>query len=70
MIVQVDLDGPTLAQIDALARDLGLQAVGHHREARRRGEAIRRLLLRWATQDASRCGLTSTCTTVHDSGHT
>lgn len=48
------LDASLLAQIDALARRLGIQAVGEDRVARKRQEVVRRLLLMWDSRGG--CG--------------
>lgn len=45
----IDLDPTLVAQIDELARRLGIQEVGEHREARRRQEVVRRLLMFWCS---------------------
>ena len=49
MIIELDLDSATVAQIDTLARRLGIQEVGEDRERKRRSEVVRRLLSLWAT---------------------
>src|SRR5690606_22508369 len=50
----ITLDPATLAQLDALARRLGIQAVGDDREAKRRGEVVRRLLMCWEASEQRR----------------
>ena len=49
MIVELDLDPATVAQIDTLARRLGIQEVGDDRERKRRSEVVRRLLGLWSS---------------------
>lgn len=55
----IHLDPALVAQIDTLARRLGLIEVGEDRVARRRGEVVRRLLLMWDGKDCrcNVCGL-------------
>lgn len=46
-MIDVPLDPAVVAQLDALARRLGIQAAGEDREANRRQEVIQRLLQFW-----------------------
>lgn len=47
MIIEIELSEEDVAQLDARARSLGLQATGENRRAHRRGEVVRRALALW-----------------------
>lgn len=45
--ITITLAPADVALLDSLARRLGIQATGEDRQAQRRGEVVRRLLLLW-----------------------